>query len=124
MTAKQSSSAGALDTAKLLLAVLAVVAGLVAYYYFQGQTILLRLPAVLLGLVAGAAIAATSAQGRDFIAFMRGARVELRKVVWPKRQETFQTTLIVLLFAITMGIFFWVLDLGLGWGARLLTGRG
>ena len=124
MEAKQSSGASVLDTMKLVLAISAVVAGIVAYYYFPNASVLLRVPAVLAGLGVGLAVAATSSQGRQFTDFMRGARVELRKVVWPKREETLQTTLIVLLFAITMGVFFWVLDLGLGWVVRLITGRG
>ncbi|MEO0424736.1 MAG: preprotein translocase subunit SecE [Pseudomonadota bacterium] len=124
MEAKQSSSSSVLDTMKLVLALAAVVGGIFTYYYFPSASVLLRVPAVLAGLGVGLAIAATSSQGRQFMDFMRGARVELRKVVWPKREETLQTTLIVLLFAITMGVFFWMLDLGLGWVVRLITGRG
>ncbi|MEO0972740.1 MAG: preprotein translocase subunit SecE [Pseudomonadota bacterium] len=124
MEAKQSSGGSLLDTMKLALALAVAVSGVVAYYYFPSASVLLRVPAVLAGLGIGLAIAATASQGRQFVDFMRGARVELRKVVWPKREETIQTTLIVLLFAITMGVFFWVLDLGLGWVVRLITGRG
>ncbi|MEM9388542.1 MAG: preprotein translocase subunit SecE [Pseudomonadota bacterium] len=124
MEAKQSGSSSLLDTMKLMLALGVVVGGIFAYYYFPNASVLLRVPAVLAGLGIGLAIAATSSQGRQFTDFMRGARVELRKVVWPKREETLQTTLIVLLFAITMGVFFWMLDLGLGWVVRLITGRG
>jgi preprotein translocase subunit SecE len=124
MEAKQASGAGVLDTIKLLLAVLAVIGGVVAYYYFPDASVLFRVPAVLAGLAVGLAIASTSTQGRTFRDFVQGARIELRKVVWPKRQETLQTTLVVILFALTMGVFFWVLDLGLLWVTRMLTGRG
>jgi preprotein translocase subunit SecE len=123
MEAKQSGG-GVLDTVKLLFAVLALLAGLVAYYYFADASVLFRVPGVVGGLVVGLGIAATTTQGQTFRRFVQGARVELRKVVWPKREETLQTTLVVILFAITMGIFFWVLDLGLLWVTRLLTGRG
>jgi preprotein translocase subunit SecE len=125
MSEKQAAGgAELLDTMKLLAAILAVIAGIVAYYYFPEASVLLRGPGVFAGLVAGLAIASTTAQGREFMGFVQGARVELRKVVWPKREETIQTTLVVILFAITMGVFFWVLDLGLLWVTRLLTGRG
>ena len=53
---------------------------------------------------------------------MQGSRVELRKVVWPTREETLQTTLAVLVFALIMGVFFWLLDLSLLALTRRLTG--
>ena len=65
-----------------------------------------------------------SAGGREFKQFVIDARNELRKVFWPSRQETWMTTLVVFVFAVVMGVFFWLLDLFLAWATRLLTGQG
>ncbi len=63
-------------------------------------------------------------QGRTLWAFVQGSRVELRKVVWPTRQETMQTTLVVVVVIVVMGIFFWALDLGLGALMHAVTAKG
>jgi preprotein translocase subunit SecE len=62
--------------------------------------------------------------GRRALAFILDSRIELRKVVWPTRQETLQTTLMVFIFVAAAGLFFWVLDLVLAWATRALTGQG
>jgi preprotein translocase subunit SecE len=69
-------------------------------------------------------MALQSSQGRAFWQFVQGSRVELRKVVWPTRQETLQTTLVVMVAIVVMGIFFWALDAALGAIMRALTGQG
>jgi len=84
----------------------------------------LRWVIVLVSLAAGIFVALQSAQGRAFWEFVQGSRVELRKVVWPTRQETLQTTLVVFVAILAMGIFFWVLDWILGSVTATLTGRG
>jgi preprotein translocase subunit SecE len=112
------------DTAKLALAGAIVVAGLVGYYYLADSSALLRALSVLAALAIGAAVAFTSFQGRSLWKFMQGARVELNKVVWPTREETIQTTLVVLVVALFGGVFFWVLDWALLWLTSQVTGRG
>jgi preprotein translocase subunit SecE len=69
-------------------------------------------------------VALQSAQGKTLWAFIQSARVELRKVVWPTREEAVQTTIIVIVFAMIMGTFFWLLDLFLLWFTRFITGQG
>ena len=112
------------DTAKLALAILIVLGGLVAYYYFADQSALLRALAVIVALAAAIVVAFTSLQGRWLWKFIQGARVELNKVVWPTREETIQTTLVVLLVALIGGVFFWLLDLALLALTTYLTGQG
>jgi preprotein translocase subunit SecE len=112
------------DTAKLALAIVVVLAGLVGYYYFADASTLLRALAVLLAVALAAVVAFTSLQGRLLWKFIQGARVELNKVVWPTREETLQTTLIVLLVALIGGVFFWLLDLFLLWLTTRVTGQG
>ena len=112
------------DTAKLAFAVLIVLAGLVAYYYFGDTSALLRTLGVLLAVALAAVVALTSLQGKTLWKFIQGARVELGKVVWPTREETIQTTLVVLVVAMFGGVFFWLLDLFLLWVTTRITGQG
>jgi preprotein translocase subunit SecE len=85
---------------------------------------LLRALGVLVAVAAAVGVAATSAQGQTIWKFIQGSRVELRKVVWPTREETIQTTLVVLLFALIGGVFFWLLDLFLLYVTSRITGQG
>ncbi len=112
------------DTAKLALAIVVVLAGLAGYYYFADSSALLRALGVMLTLGVAAAVAFTSLQGRTLWKFIQGARVELNKVVWPTREETIQTTLVVLVVALFGGVFFWLLDLFLLWVTTRITGQG
>jgi preprotein translocase subunit SecE len=122
-TREADNPAGALDTAKLAAAALAVVAGIAGYYYFATLPIVVRVLLVITGLAAAAALVYLTALGRDLWGFMQGSRVELRKVVWPTRQETTQTTLLVAVFVLVLGIFFWGLDFVLLMVTRAVTGQ-
>jgi preprotein translocase subunit SecE len=112
------------DTAKLALAILIVVAGLVGYYYFANSSALLRALGVIVALALAIVVGFTSLQGRTLWKFIQGARVELNKVVWPTREETIQTTLVVLVVALFGGVFFWLLDTFLLWLTTRVTGQG
>ena len=83
-----------------------------------------RLLMVLAGVGAGAAFLFWSAQGQVLWQFVQGSRIELRKMVWPTRQETLQTTLVVFVFVLLLGVFFWLVDMLLAWATRHLTGQG
>ena len=122
-TQTETSQSGALDIVKLLIAAAAIVGGLYSYYFFEFQVSLpLRVLMVLGGAGAGIAIAMTSTQGQRLWHFIQGSRVEIRKVVWPTRQETTQTAIAVFVFTLIMGVFFWMLDSGLLWLTRKLVG--
>ncbi len=112
------------DTAKLALAIVVVLAGLVGYYYFADANAFVRALGVIAALAVAAVVAFTSLQGRLLWKFIQGARVELNKVVWPTREETIQTTLVVLVVALFGGVFFWLLDLFLLWLTTRITGQG
>jgi len=112
------------DTAKLALAIAIVLAGLVGYYYFTDSSALLRALGVIVAVAVAVVVAFTSLQGRLLWKFIQGARVELNKVVWPTREETIQTTLVVLVVALFGGVFFWLLDLFLLWVTTRITGQG
>lgn len=124
MNTKTDSSPGLLDTVKLVLAAAVLLGGIFAYYVYENESLLLRVAGVLVAFAVGAVIAFQSAQGQALWTFIQGSRIEIRKVVWPTRQETLQTTLTVMVFALFMGVFFWILDLFLLWGTRLVTGQG
>ncbi len=122
-TQSETSQSGALDIVKLLIAAAAVIGGLYSYYFFEFQISLpLRVLMVLGGAGAGIAIAMTSTQGQRLWHFIQGSRVEIRKVVWPTRQETTQTAIAVFVFTLILGVFFWILDSGLLWLTRRLVG--
>jgi preprotein translocase subunit SecE len=124
MTEQAETGASVLDTAKLVASVAILVGGVAAFYLLGDLPLAVRWLIVLGALAAGIVVALQSAQGREFWQFVQGSRVELRKVVWPTRQETLQTTLVVFVAILAMGIFFWVLDWILGSVTAALTGRG
>jgi preprotein translocase subunit SecE len=110
------------DNALLFLSIAAILGGIAAFYVYDEWPLALRIGMVVVGLAAGAGLMWLSSYGREFVQFFQAARVELRKVVWPDRQETIRTTYIVFGFAIAMGLFFFVLDWVLTWMTRLLGG--
>jgi len=112
------------DGLLLWLAIALVVAGVVAYYVLGAQPLWMRWLAVAAGAALGVAVFAWSSGGRSFWQFVTDSRSELRKVVWPARQETLMTTAVVFGFAIIAGLFFWLLDLFLAWATKHLTGQG
>jgi preprotein translocase subunit SecE len=114
----------ALDTLKLLIAGGVLLGGIFGYYYYSDVSVLIRAIGVLLAFALGVVVALQSVRGQEFLKFVQGARVELRKVVWPTREETIQTTITVMVFALIMGVFFWLLDMFLLYATRLLTGQG
>ena len=112
-----------LDTIKLLIAAAALVGGLYGYYYYEPSVAqALRVLMVLGGTVAGIGIAMTSVQGNRLWHFIQGSRVEIRKVIWPTKQETTQTAIAVFVFTLIMMLFFWILDSGLLWLTQKLVG--
>jgi preprotein translocase subunit SecE len=122
-TQTETSESGVLDTIKLLVAAVALIGGLYAYYYYETQVAqALRVLMVLGGTAVGIGIAMTSTQGHRLWHFIQGSRVEIRKVVWPTKQETTQTAIAVFVFTLVMMLFFWALDSGLLWLTRTLVG--
>lgn len=115
--------ASAKDTALMSASVLVLLGGIWAFYWYDDQSLTLRVAMVVIGVVAGLGLAWLSWYGREFWLFAQAARIELRKVVWPEREETIKTTYVVFVFAILMGVFFWALDWLLTYLTRLLTGQ-
>ena len=110
------------DNIKLIGAGAIVVVALAAFYLFANYSLLMRV-IVLLAAFGGAVVLALKTElGAETLEFMQGARTEVRKVVWPTRAETTQTTLIVIAMVVIMGLLLWLLDVILFWLIRLITG--
>ncbi len=110
------------DKLKLAGALALVAAGIVGFYYFSEGSNLYRVLGMLALFGVAAALFLTTEKGQSLLAFMRGARAEVRKMVWPTRQEALQTTLIVMVLVVIVGIFLWLVDMVLGWGVRQVIG--
>jgi preprotein translocase subunit SecE len=115
-------TASRFDSVKWVVVGLLLAAAIVGNSYFADQSLLYR----VLGIVAVSAVAAMvalqTAKGIAFWNLVKGSRTEIRKVVWPTRQETVQTTLIVLAFVVLVALLLWGLDTLLGWLVSLVIG--
>jgi preprotein translocase subunit SecE len=120
VVSKTEQSTSPIDTFKLMSALLVLLAGVVGFYYFEEESQLLRVLGMLTVAVIAFLIAATSDVGRRSLGFVKEARVEVRKVVWPTRQETVQTTIAVLFMVVLVAIMLWLFDMFLGWGVSKL----
>ena len=112
------------DTLKLAIAVLVAISTIAGFYVFSEQSFLLRLGGLVIGIAASIGIALQTEKGRSLWIFFQDSQIEVRKVVWPTRQETLQTTMIVILVVIIVSIILWLLDMFLGWSVRSLMGQG
>jgi len=124
MNSSAEAGGAGLDTAKLAAAALLLVGGIFAFYYFAAYSVLLRVLGLLAISATAAAVALRTDPGRRLWQFALDARMEVRKVVWPSRQETLQTTLIVIAMVVIVGIVLWLFDLVLMGILRFLTGQG
>lgn len=113
-TQVETVSSGA-DKARLAVVGLLVGGAVVAFYLLGAQGPLAQWGGLLAGLVLAAAVFLTSEYGKRLIAFGRDAYRELRKVVWPTRKESLQTTAFVFAFAVVMAMFLWLTDKSLEW---------
>lgn len=129
MSVHTEDQGSSLDTVKLIISVTLLFLGIVGFYYFeswQGQpvSLLLRVLGLLAVVGAAVAIALSSLSGKRLLGFMRDSRLEVRKMVWPTRAETLQTTLMVMIIVLILSIFLWGVDSLLGWGVKTMLGGG
>ena len=110
------------DKIKLAVAALLLLAGIWGFYYLGTSPLIARLGAILAGAVAGIAVGWTSEPGKRFYAYTQEAIAETKKVVWPSRKETMQTTGVVVAFVIIMALFLWIVDASLAWAVGLFIG--
>ena len=120
MVTKAEHTTSGFDTVKLLATLLLLIAGVVGFYFFEDESQLLRVIGMLAVVAVAFLIVTTTDIGRRSLGFVREARVEVRKVVWPTRAETTQTTIAVLIMVFVVAIMLWLIDLALGSGVRSL----
>lgn len=120
MGARAESVGSANDGLKWAAVVLIMGAAMGAFYYFADQSQLLRVIGMLLATGVAVAIAMQTEKGRIAFGFVKESRTEVRKVVWPTRTETIQTTGIVLVMVTVVALFIWLLDTILGWSLKVL----
>jgi preprotein translocase subunit SecE len=113
-----------LDTFKLVIAIAILLAGIGGFYYYADASLLYRVLGLVAIVIVAAGIAFTTSTGQAILSFGRESRAEVRKVVWPTRQETVQTTLMVVVAVIILGIFLWLIDMMLLNAVQMLTGQG
>lgn len=117
------ASSGA-DTAILLLSVAVLIGSIFAYYYFVDLSVVLRALMVVAGVLGSTFLVAQTQKGKRAIEYIKGSRTEVRRVVWPTRQEAVQTTLIVVVFVFIFGLMLWGLDAVLARVVQAALGRG
>ncbi|WP_205341297.1 preprotein translocase subunit SecE [Denitrificimonas caeni] len=122
MNAKTESKVSRLDSVKWLVVAALVILGVVGNQYFAAESILYRVLALVVLAALAFFVAVQTAKGQAFLTLAKESRAEIRKVVWPNRQETTQTTLIVVVVVLIMALLLWGLDSLLGWLVSLIVG--
>ncbi|WP_426152296.1 preprotein translocase subunit SecE [Pseudomonas sp. DC3000-4b1] len=122
MMPKAEASDTRFDLLKWLVVVALVVVGVVGNQYYSAAPVLYRVLALIVLAAVAAYVALQTAKGKSFFVLAKEARTEIRKVVWPTRQETAQTTMIVVAVVLVMALLLWGLDSLLGWLVSLIVG--
>ncbi len=124
MNTKVETVAVKLDILKLTIALLILISAVAAFYVYADESQLLRVIGLLAATGVSIAIALQTEKGRTLWAFIQDAQIEVRRVVWPTRQETLQTTAIVIIAVIVFAIILGILDWGLGAAIEAIIGQG
>ena len=122
MSTNIETPSSGMESVKWLVAIALLAGAVVGNYMYADQSVLLRAIGVVIAVAAGLGIAAVTEKGRTFLAFAKEARIEVRKVVWPTRQETTHTTFIVMVATVIMALILWGLDGILFRAVGFLTG--
>lgn len=127
MSTRTEDTSRILDIVKQCLSLILLGAGIVAFYYFSdipGFIFLYRVLALVVVIILSLGIVLTTEAGKKVWVFALEAKQEVRKVVWPSREETMKTTLLVFCMVFIVGLILWILDMFLFWGIKIITGQG
>ncbi|MDH4381658.1 MAG: preprotein translocase subunit SecE [Gammaproteobacteria bacterium] len=124
MNVEQKVGRTSTDAVKFGASAVLTALGVMDFYYLADSGRLLRLLALLAPLGAAVAIALLTGPGQELISFARDTQIEVKKVVWPSRQETIQTTGVIIAIVVVAALFLWILDMLLGGFTRWLLGQG
>ncbi len=122
MTANTENQGNSLDIVKWGLAVILVAAAVVGNQFYSEESVLVRAIAVIAAFAIAGVIALRTVKGKKALEFAREARIEVRKVIWPTRQEALNTTFIVLAATAILALVLWLLDMGLLKIINFITG--
>jgi preprotein translocase subunit SecE len=124
MNTQAEAATSVADVVKQVLSVVLVVAGVAAFYYFSEIQLLYRVLGLVVVVLASLGLVLATELGQSIWSFVLESKVEVRKVVWPTREETTRTTMLVFAMVFIVGLILWLLDMFLFWGVRLITGQG
>lgn len=122
MNAETQRDESQFDVVKLALAIIVLISGVAGFYFFKDQSVVLRVIGLLVTLSMSVSLVYFTHLGGSILRFAQGSNIELKKVVWPTRKETMQTTLIVMVMVLFVGVLLWMFDGLLMWGVSLITG--
>lgn len=122
MSVTPDSDGSRLDTMRWAAAVVVLMAAIVSFYYFADQLLIYRVAGLLIAVAAALALVVGTQLGQWVLGLAKESQNEVRKMVWPTRQETMQTTWAVAAMVLVVGVFLWLLDMLLGTGLAMLTG--
>jgi preprotein translocase subunit SecE len=112
------------DVVKQVISVLFVVAGVTAFYYFSNDvSLLFRVLGMVVAVLVAVGLFLTTEAGRNVWNFVLESKQEVRRVVWPTRDETMRTTIMVVVMVFVVGMVLWFFDTFLFWGIRFITGQ-
>lgn len=112
-----------IDTVKLVFAIALLVFGIAGFYYFASYALLYRVIGILVMLGMSVGLVFTTTVGRVVWGFVKESKAEVRRVIWPTRQETMQATMLVVALVFIVGLMLWFMDMFLFWGVGILTGQ-
>ncbi|MBM4206595.1 MAG: preprotein translocase subunit SecE [Gammaproteobacteria bacterium] len=124
MSTQAEAQTPVFDIVKYVFSALLGIAAVFAFYYFSELPLLYRVIGLLVAAIVVFGLMLTTQLGRDTWAFFLESKQEVRKVVWPTRDETTRTTMLVFAMVFTVGLILWLLDMVLFKGVQLLTGQG
>ena len=110
------------DGIKWLICIGLLALGVAGNVHYTEESLLYRLLALIAVVALAAVVASQTVRGAQIWELMKGARVEIRQVIWPTHPETVQTTLIVIVFVLIAAVILWLMDAGIGWIASVLIG--
>jgi len=111
------------DVVKQVISIIFVVAGVTAFYSFSDFLLLYRVIGLVFLVSVSVGMILTTVAGQNIWSFVLESKQEVRRVVWPTREETARTTLMVFVMVLIVGLVLWCLDMFLFWGIRILTGQ-
>jgi len=125
MDSQNPTTSARTDSLFLAAAAILIAGGMTSFYYFAGDVpAVVRLLGLLAAIGVALALAYRTALGQTVWSFILGSRTELRKVVWPTKQESLQVTLMIAVVVLIMALLLWGLDSSLLWLVKRLTGQG